>query len=122
MLEWGTALALFYLGVARLMTGSDDHGQFALQQSLAVFDRMGDEWGAAGARFYLGVILRTYGNRRKGRALVEASVESFRHLGDRWRLRTALDRLATLVHEDGGDATALRREVDGLSLTLSVSD
>jgi hypothetical protein len=49
---------------------------------------------------------------------VEAAAESFRHLGDRWRLRTALDRLATLVHEDGGDATALLREVYELSLTL----
>ena len=116
--EWGTALALFYLGVARLMTGSDDHGRAPLQQSLDMFEGIGDEWGAAGARFYLGVLLRSGGHHHEGRALVEAAAESFRHLGDRWRLRTALDRLATLVHEDGGDATSLRREVDQLSVTL----
>lgn len=100
------------------MTGSEDHGRPALQQSLKMFEGMGDEWGAAGARFYLGVILHSDGHRSEGRALVEAAAESFRHLGDRWRLRTALERLATLVHEGGGDATVLRRELDELSLTL----
>lgn len=116
--QWGTALALFYLGVTGLMIGSDDRGRPALEHSLEVFEEMGDRWGAAGARFYLGVMLRSGGHRREGRALVEAAAESFRHLGDRWRLRTALDHLATLLAEDGGDPTALRREVDELSLTL----
>ena len=118
--EWGTALALFYLGVAGLMTGSEDRGRPALEQTLERFDELNDEWGAAGARFYLGVILRNCGHRQDGRALVEAAVASFRRLDDRWRLRTALDRLATLVHEDGGDATTLRHEVTQLSLTLKV--
>ncbi|HUG36883.1 MAG TPA: hypothetical protein VML54_08040, partial [Candidatus Limnocylindrales bacterium] len=111
---WGTALAVFYLGVARLMTNQDDEGLSAFQEAIERFDDLGDAWGSSGARFYTGVILHRRGDRPTGRALVEEAAAAFRLSGDRWRLKTTLVTLADMVEQDDGDASELHQELTAM--------
>jgi len=52
--------------------------------------------------------------------LIEESVELFRKSGDRWRLQTALDFLARLVGDAGGDASGIRAEVTAIRRDLGI--
>ncbi|HVE97870.1 MAG TPA: adenylate/guanylate cyclase domain-containing protein [Mycobacteriales bacterium] len=119
--RWGLALTLFYLGTVCVFLGPPEAVAPALAESEALFRELGDSWGVGGTLFYRGVMARRDGTLAEAHTLVDESVQMFRPSGDRWRLMAALDTLAQLTADGGGDPTALRAEAAALRHQLGIA-
>ncbi|HEX9441154.1 MAG TPA: tetratricopeptide repeat protein, partial [Roseiflexaceae bacterium] len=74
-------------------------GRTLLEESLALFQELGDSWGIAYVLLNLGVSYHQQDDLRQAERLIEQSLASFRTLGDSWGIAWAL-RFLMGVHAD----------------------
>ena len=86
------ARAKVLVGAGRLawFQGELARANTLLEESLALYQELGDEAGAAFALLVLGRTAVSQGNRRRGEALVEDSLALFRQQGNRWGIARSL--------------------------------
>ena len=102
---WGTAAALFQLGLALFDLGAYDEAKRRLQESLAICRSLGDRQGVALALWGLGLVLAKTGDlaeaERQARECVDLSREISREMGDEALLTEAHFLLTTVLHDLG---------------------
>src|SRR5262249_417250 len=117
----GRANALFGTGILACIQGDNDTATRRLEESVALWRRLGDRRGLAYALADGGHILAKQ-DQATLLALAEESIMLFRQVGDRWGLALATYNLGN-VAALGGDYTAMRaRTAEGLALFRSVND
>ena len=77
-----------------------------LEESLALFQKLGDTWSIAYVLLNLGASYHLQGDLRQAETLVEQSLASFRTLGDRWGIAWALAFLMAVLVDAAGSADA----------------
>jgi predicted ATPase len=102
------ARALRALAEAASTAGDAQTGSRALAESLAEFERIGDEHGIAIVRHRLNLIARAEGDLPRARRLLEQSLTVARRLSDKKLEADCVRSGAWLEHEDGN----LERAVD----------
>jgi predicted ATPase/class 3 adenylate cyclase len=114
------AHALRAYGSSTDISGDDDAAKRLYEQSLDLFDRLGDEHGRAVLLHRLGISAMRRGDLVRARGLVEESREIHERTGDRWGEAQTLGTIGAILR-DGGDeerafelierSAALAREV-----------
>src|SRR5581483_8816192 len=100
------ARALSAAGNLAVYQGEAAAGQTLLEESLALFQELGDSWGIAYAMLNLGASYRLQGDLGQAERLVEQSLASFRSLGDRWAIGWALRFLTSVLIDAAGSVGA----------------
>ena len=101
------AQALRTLAEAAYMAGDLETGPRAMAESLAEFERIGDERGIAIGRHRLSVAAMAAGDLPRARQLVEASLETCSRLPDPKLEADCMRSLAWIEHADGNLARAV---------------
>ncbi len=95
------ARALRTLAEAAATAGDVETGSSAMAESLAEFERIGDEHGVAIVRHRLSIEARGAGDLPRARQLLEASLATSRRLSDRKLEADCLRSSAWIEHADG---------------------
>jgi predicted ATPase len=101
------AQALRTLAEAAVTAGDVETGSSAMAQSLAEFERIGDERGIAIVRHRLSIAAWSAGDLPRARQLVEASLETCSRLPDPKLEADCIRCLAWIEHADGNLARAV---------------
>ncbi|MDQ3548214.1 MAG: TIR domain-containing protein [Chloroflexota bacterium] len=98
----------------------------ALDESLRLFESVGDRWGVAHASLYSAAIGITGGLEREEiptlRPRLEQAAAIFRELGDRWQYGGALNYLALMAEIEGSDDEAGRLHRKSIAIYRETSD
>jgi len=118
------ARARLLLSAASLMQASDD---FVLaralgEESLAIWQALGDRHGMAGALSVIAVYAREQDDHPSARAMLEQSVALYQEVGDPGGAAIALDRLGTEAHARGDGAAARTYYEQSLAQRQDVDD
>jgi predicted ATPase/DNA-binding SARP family transcriptional activator/DNA-binding CsgD family transcriptional regulator len=95
------ANALLGAGVLASTQGDQPRAKTWLEESLACWQRVGDEAGVAAALEYLAAVAQNQADRRRAVALIGESLALRRRLGDRHGVANALHRLGSLARDLG---------------------
>jgi tetratricopeptide (TPR) repeat protein len=129
VVERGTALpadrraqALCVLGIVLNALGSFPQTIRLLEESVALFQRVGDQRGTAIALTGVGITAMKCGETERARALLEAALELYRGQGDRWGTAQLLPYLGIIAigRDDAGRAIEYFEE--GLALARELGD
>jgi tetratricopeptide (TPR) repeat protein len=110
------ARALRSLAEAASTAGDVETASPAMQESLAEFERIGDEHGVAIVRHRLSIVARNAGDLPRARELLEASLAAARRLSDRKLEADCMRSGAWIEHSDGNLARAV--ELNERSIVL----
>lgn len=116
------AKALHAGGVIAYALGDHATANQELEQSLALYQSLGDRRGIALNLTYLGMLARHRGEYGRASTLLEKSVTLFRGLGETWATAVALNVLGDIAADQRDYATARAFYEQGLSLLRRVQD
>jgi predicted ATPase/DNA-binding winged helix-turn-helix (wHTH) protein len=114
----GLALALFHLGVPKILTHDREGGVACLKEAAKCFRELGDEWGTALAVTYHGVSLSfPAGSEDEARVLLNDGRARAQALGDDWVMTPPLHYLASIAMRQRDYVTA--RELTEQTLIIA---
>ena len=116
------ARALSAAGVLARAQG-DEHVALALfEESLAIFQSLGDRRGTANALHNLATVVGWRGEDERAVALVDESLTLWRELGDTWGIGMALGLRGNLAQRQGDRERAVALAEESLTLLRAVGD
>ncbi len=101
------ANALRAYGSASDIAGEDETAGGLYEQSLALFEQLGDEHGRAVLLHRLGISAMRRGDLERARALVEQSLRIHEEAGDDWGQAQAIGTLGAIARDSHDDQHAL---------------
>jgi len=125
------AKGLHVAGVLARNQGDFASAHSLFEESLAIFQELGNRWGIATALLDLGGIARNQGNYVSAYTLVEESLAIFRELNNKPGIAASLDNLGLIDYRQGkierarslyGESLTIKRELgdkDGIALSLN---
>lgn len=116
------AKGLHASGVITYALGDHATANQELEQSLALYQSLGDRRGIALNLTYLGMLARHRGEYARASTLLEKSVTLFRGLGDTWAMAVALNVLGDVAADQRDYDTARTFYEQGLHLLRNVQD
>jgi predicted ATPase/class 3 adenylate cyclase len=120
--ERGLAYARFQLGFAAVEGGDYQAAVEPLEESLRLFEELGDEYYWGIVAFNLGWALDELGERDRSSALNEESLRRARAAGNTRHIVFSLDLLATIAMREGRTTEALPLVMESLPLSRELRD
>jgi non-specific serine/threonine protein kinase len=120
--ERGLAYARFQLGFAAVEGGDYQAAVEPLEESLRLFEELGDEYYWGIVAFNLGWALDELGERDRSSALNEESLRRARAAGNTRHIVFTLDLLATIALREGRTTEALSLVMESLPLSRELHD
>ena len=114
------AKALNAAGILNGLQGNYARAAQFCQESLALFQTLGDQQGAATALQMLGQMAGWQSKFAAARSLAEEALELFRDAGNKWGIASSLDTLATVALNRGEYVKAYSLAQEALALSREV--
>ncbi|MEO7910917.1 MAG: tetratricopeptide repeat protein [Roseiflexaceae bacterium] len=116
------AFALCVLGDITRLLGDAAAALLLLQESLAIYETLGDHHGQAAAQHNLGYLHYTLGAFEEAHSCCAQSLALFRSLGDQWGVASALRYLGIVARDQGNLAEARQLFEEGRAICESIGD
>jgi predicted ATPase len=105
-----------------LNRGDSERAEVLCEESLAVYQQLGDKRGIGQALQRLGQLARTKGNFAAARSLLEEALILYREVGNMWYTAQAIFQLGLLEEQQGAYVAARARFEESLALYREVGD
>ena len=113
-----TAFGLNFLSLGAIALGKYDEARSALEESIEIYNAVGDRWGLGISYRGLGLLAQAQGDHSLALDSLQKSLRVFTEFGSRWDMARVLAELgqSTLALGNGSEAEGFWRE----SLRLSI--
>ena len=119
-----SARAKALLGLGRMLYGKSDYGRARdlSEESLALYQELGDKSGAGNSLTGLGVISGRHGDYVRGREMLEEGLDLFREVGDKLGISSSLWLLGSNASFQGDYERAIVLQEESLALSREMGN